>query len=130
MKKVWSDGIPEYKQEDLMTDEDLLSFAMNAMVEYEFVKNNYEIIAANSNLESIPHYVVKVDVYPHKPIILDTDRDKLLLHAKKFHAKSYFALVGIGACDGQRFEQGLALKHDAYYINYEGLTRADKDCVQ
>lgn len=131
-KKTWKPGIPKYKQKDLLTEEDKLNMAMNAVAEHELIKGGYKIVAANNNPAQIPSFIcekngtvifilVKCTVAPEMPTMSFEEKKHLLSHAEKHNAICYFAPVGIGATDAKRFEASLALKNDSYYINYVGL---------
>ena len=84
-KKLWGEGIPEYKEEDLMTERELLDFAMRNVQIFELDKNGYEIISANSQTGVYPNFVVKkdnklffilvkVDIAPNMPKLTKMDK--------------------------------------------------------
>ena len=128
----WRSGIPVYTQDDIMSEAELLDFAMKIVNEYEIMKNDFELIAANNNIDAVPNFVVKKDnelcffivkaaIAPNMPTLDDLQKEQYKYHAAKFNAKCYFAPVGFGSTDVERFDAGLALREDDYYTNYIGL---------
>ena len=132
-KDVWGPGIPEYTQDDLMTYKDKLEFAMEIVFKYGIKPEGYKVIAAESDPDKIPNFVLEKDgerffllvkptVYPDDTKDLPVPEKKhFAKHAWKFNAKPLFCYVGLGSIDGERFEAGLALKNDGYYANYTGM---------
>lgn len=131
-KNLWGDGIPEYKKEDLMTDRELLDFAMRNVQMFELDKNGYEIISASNQIGVYPNFVVKkdnnlifilvkVDIAPNMPKLTKNDRKIMIEQANKFNAIPLFAPVGFGSSDPDRFDASLALRGDGFYCNYVGL---------
>ena len=131
-KKLWGEGIPEYKEEDLMTERELLDFAMRNVQIFELDKNGYEIISANSQTGVYPNIVVKkdnklffilvkVDIAPNMPKLTKMDKKIMLEQSSKFNAIPLFAPVGFGSSDPDRFDASLALRGDGFYCNYVGL---------
>lgn len=134
--KKWGPGIPEYSQSDLMTEEEKLDFAMQVVNEYEFKPNGYKIVAANNNPSVSPNFVVEkagklyfikvgVAIAPDMPTLTDAQRVNLYAHAQSHKAECYFAPVGFGASDSERFDASLALRGDAFYANYVGLEKIE-----
>ena len=132
MDNKWGEGIPDYKEEDIMTKEELLDFAMQNVKTFEFDRNGYEIVSANNSIKVYPNFVVKkngklffvlvkVDIAPNMPELTNEDKKIMIEQAKKFNAIPMFAPVGLGAADPERFEKSLALRGDAFYCNYVGL---------
>lgn len=77
--KEWGSGIPNYSQDDLMTEYDKLNFAMNIVKQCELDANGYDIVAATDQVGQIPNFVcekdgkrffivVKCDIAPEMPI--------------------------------------------------------------
>ncbi|MHB1154978.1 MAG: hypothetical protein ACYC00_21960 [Eubacteriales bacterium] len=130
--KNWGKGIPKYQSSDLMTESELQNFAMQIVKEYEIDKNHYEILATTDELNKVPNFVIKIsnticfvvvkaDIAPNMPILTNDEKVNILNHAKQFNAKCYFASVGIGSCDADRFNASIALRGDGFYSNYRGL---------
>ena len=131
-QKDWGKGIPKYKEEDLMTQEELLDFAMQIVKQFELDKNGFELISANNKIGFYPNFVVKkddilsfilvkADIAPRMPELTVEDRRIMLEQSKKFNAKPLYAPVGFGSTDSDRFDKSLALRGDEYYCNYVGL---------
>jgi len=132
-KDRWPAGIPKYEESDIMQEQDLLNFAMGVIQQSVLDETGYEILAATDKLGVIPNFVckkdgetifivVKADVAPSMPRMSVEEKKHLLEHAAKLGIKTcYFAPVGIGACDPDRFAASLALKDDAFYIKFQGL---------
>jgi len=132
--KDWGKGIPNYSNNDLMTEYDKLNFAMNIVKQCELDKNGYSIIAATDQVGQIPNFVcekdgntffivVKCDIAPEMPVMSVEEKKHVIQHANKYNAICYFAPVSIGSMDGERFDASLALKYDGYYSKYLGLER-------
>jgi hypothetical protein len=131
-KKEWEKGIPLYHESDLMTELELLHFAMKIVMDFEIKPNSYEIISTNNKIGTYPNFVLKKDnllyfivvgvaIAPKMPILDKVIRSNLLKHAKSFNAISYYAPVSFGSSDAERFEASLALRGDGFYANYKGL---------
>ena len=130
----WGKGIPEFKESDLVTEEELLLYAMQVVEDVELKKNGYEIVAAKTELDKAPNFVakkdgrlyfivVKGDIAPYVPDMTIQEKMNLLEHAKAFNAECYFAPVSFGADDEERFRKGLLLRGDALYSRYKGLEK-------
>jgi hypothetical protein len=109
---------------------------MRAVKQRELVPNGYKILVVISDVDKIPNYVcekdgekafivVRTGIAPDIPRLSIEDKKVILAHAAKYGAKTFFAPVEIGSCDPKRFETGLALKNDEYYINYSGLQKIE-----
>ncbi len=134
MESKWGKGIPDYKDEDLMTDEEMLDFAMQNVKNFELDKNNYEIISANNKVGIYPNFVVKkdnilyfilvkVEIAPKMPSLTTQDKEIMIKQSEKFNAIPMFAPVGFGSSDPDRFDKSIALRGDGYYCNYVGLEK-------
>ncbi|MFA7435406.1 MAG: hypothetical protein WC006_03455 [Bacilli bacterium] len=135
IKKDWGKGIPEYKHEDLMTDNELYDFALDIVAKFEVEENEYKLIDANPNKDGLPSLVIEIEgkisfvlvevsVAPNKmPKLSLEKKDMLLEHAKKYNAECYYAPVGFGSIDGNRFEKSIALRGDGFYANYVGMLK-------
>ncbi|MBE5849089.1 MAG: zinc ribbon domain-containing protein [Lachnospiraceae bacterium] len=127
----WGEGIPEYTASDCMNEQDIFEFAAEIIFK-EVIKNNLEIVSSTSKMNEIPTFVVKendqlifilveADVAPNIPQISKERREQYIIHAKKFNAKALYASVGIGSADPDRFNAGLALRDDKYYVRFNGF---------
>ena len=130
-QKDWGKGIPPYEDTDLMTDAELYDFALDVVAGYES-EHGAKLIDASPQRQSYPSIICQIDgelsfilveasVAPKNPVLSENRKNILLNHARKFNAKCYYAPVCFGACDADRFNKSLALKGDAFYVNYEGL---------
>lgn len=135
-KDIWGPGIPQYKKEDILEGEELIKFGMDILWQNEFANNNHKVIEATSKPGIIPNVVceiggklsfivVKVAVAPDEAVMSVEEKKHMISHAAKFKADCYFAPIGIGAMDPARFDAGLALKNDGYYIKYNGLEKVE-----
>ncbi len=129
----WGTGIPQYEVTDLMTDNEFLDFAMKTVVNYECGKNGFQRVSANNNPNVCPNlilekndefYFVQVRGYCAGCEVDATPEEKqrLMKAAEKFGAKCCYADAGFGAADPDRFEAKLALRGDAFYVRYLGLS--------
>ena len=134
MKKDWGIGIPEFQKSDLMTEHEKLNFAREIVFNYEINPNGYEVVTASEELIKIPNYVLKKDgftifvvveaaIAPDMPKLTPDKKSLLLSQAKNFNVICYYAPVGFGSVDPERFEASLALRGDRFYANYCGLER-------
>ena len=132
MEKDWGHGIPKCSKDDLMTGHELLNFAMKIVYDYELKPNGYEIVASSDDIKQIPNFVVKkcnqlffiivkAAIAPSMPKLSTDEINRIKIHSRKFNAKCFFAPVGFGSVDAERFAAGLALRGDGYYSNYRGL---------
>lgn len=138
-RKDWGDGIPCYTEADIMTEEELLKFAMDIVAKYEFYGKGYDLVDWTSVPNVFPNVVlrkdgglvfvvVKVAVAPNHATLSNFWKNAYAQKAKKdYGAKCFFAPVDIGACDAERFDAGLALRGDAFYANYKGLEELTGD---
>lgn len=138
-RKDWGNGIPSYSETDLMTEEELLRFAMDIVAKYELNGNGYELVdwSCRPNVfpnivlkkdEKLIFVVVKVAVAPNHATLSNFWKNSYAQKAKKdYCASCFFASVNIGACDAERFDAGLALRGDAFYANYNGLEELNGD---
>jgi len=136
-KKNWGSGIPKYNKNDLMTPEELYDFALDIVAQFEIKAHNcYKPIDCNPSKDSFPSMVVEAkgklifilveaDVAPKMPKLSNERKEAFLKHCKKHNAEAFYAAVGFGACDEERFNKSLALRGDAYYANYIGLEPLD-----
>ncbi|SFO17449.1 hypothetical protein SAMN05216351_10437 [Pseudobutyrivibrio sp. JW11] len=135
-KDPWGEGIPSYTEDDLLTEADMLNFAMNFLKINELDANGFKIVAATDELGVIPNFacekdgktwfiVVKCAIAPDFPTMNYEEKMRFYNHAKKHCATAYFAPIGLGSHDAARFGASLALKNDGYYFKYLGLERIE-----
>lgn len=135
-EKNWGEGIPVYGRKDVLSEEDLLSMAIDLVAEQEITEKGYELTASSYNPDSIPNLVfrkekdgkyqfiaVKAAVSPNVPDLDPQLHGIMLAQAAKFDARAWFAAVSFGSEDRERFEKGLALKGDHFRIRYSGLQK-------
>ena len=131
-KRDWGKGIPNYKQEDLMSKEEIYDFALEAVCNYE--SKQHKIISVSPNLNSIPSIVMEIegklsfvlveaDIVPNIPTLDSRKKMLFINHSKNFDANIYYASVSFGSKDAERFEKSIALKGDGYYCRYLGLEK-------
>jgi len=132
MKKDWGNGIPEYKQEDIMTKEEIHNFAMETVYKHEIESKKYKVLMAKDIADYFPNFVVEkdnvklfilvmADVAPNIPQVPQEKKDLFIKYAEKYGGKAMFAPVSFGACDRERFNLSLMLRGDAFYTRYCGL---------
>ena len=138
IKKDWGKGIPSYNKDDIMTDDEIYDFALDFFTAHEVIKHKYEPIKAIENKHDIPSMILRIDgklsfiliecmVAPRFPHITRASKHNLLYQSKKFNATSYYAPIGIGSYDKERFDSSLALKGDKYNFWYKGLEKIEED---
>ncbi len=131
-QRDWGKGIPAYKDSDLMSEGELLNFAMHTVLDYEETLKPYHPVSACDHPEAIAHLVFEDEgqfilVYVkgycafEKPPVPTMIKDTLLDYSRRFNAMCYYAPVGFGSTDEERFGACLALKGDGFYANYRGL---------
>ena len=59
--KDWGKGIPSYNESDLMSDEELIRFAMDIVAKYELNGNGYELVDWSCQPNVFPNIVLKKD---------------------------------------------------------------------
>ena len=136
-KRDWGGGIPNYNESDLMTSDELYDFALDIVAQFEIKAHDcYKPIDCNPSKDSFPSMVVEAkgrlifilieaDIAPKMPKLSAERKEAFLKHCKKFNAEAFYAPVGFGACDAERFDKSIALRGDAYYANYTGLEPLD-----
>ena len=130
-KDVWGKGIPIYSDSDLMNVQETYEFAVQSTIPY-MIDEGYEFVDAARSSSAIPSLVLKKNgkmyfvlvrteiAVKHAAITMEEKR-LLLDQSKKFDAIPAFAPIEIGSHDGDRFNKGLALRNDGFYINYTGI---------
>lgn len=131
-KEKWRKGIPKYKESDLMTEAELLEYAMNTYIDTELKNSGYKIISKNFNLSEMINYTcekydekiyifVKCAIAPDFPVITKEEKGHLLSISKEHGAICYFAPVGLASFDEKRMDASLALRGDHFRYRYRGL---------
>jgi len=132
----WGKGIPNYSDDDILDKQSLLDFGIEIFGGY---CNNADILDmfCSNDLNACPNVLIKKDgklafvlvnaaVAPDMPKLNYEDRKLLIKRAKQFGFDCYYAPVGIGAADPERFDKSLALRGDAFYANFEGLEKVEE----
>lgn len=132
-KRNWGPGIPCYTENDIMTQGELLNFAIHTVLDNEDSLSKYQLVSACDHTEAVPNLIFEsngeyhfVSVYGYcaeePPVILSERKEELLKLGKKYHGKCYYAPVGFrSANDLTRFNACIALRGDGFYVKYEGL---------
>lgn len=137
-RRDWGDGIPNYTKSDLMTEEELIAFALEVVAEYELTEDGYELLDCTSSPNVFPNIVlkkngklifitVKVAIAPDRAMLSNFWKNIYGKKAKEYGARCYFAPVGFGSRDADRFNASLALRGDSYLINYVGMEELTGD---
>jgi len=132
--KDWGIGIPEYTQSDLMSDGELLNFAMHTVLDCEERDHDISVISACDHLNALPNLILEYDGHlafvvvkgycaETTPTPSNETLDLLGKYSKCFGAICYYAPVGFGSTDASRFDAWIALKGDGFYAKYTGLTK-------
>lgn len=129
--RYWEPGIPKYKDDDLMTEDEIFSMGINTIVRYlideEYkildIINNYRVISNILAVKDNKRYVIDVDVAisPKVPKQDKEDKDKLLKFCKENESSPLYASMSFGAADKERYEKGLALIGDEFYCKFDGI---------
>lgn len=138
-QKDWGMGIPEYTEDDLMTEEEILNFAMQVVAKQEIEEKGNELVAWLDELNAFPNIVAKINgelsfivvkgaIATTIPTLSKFWRNTYCQKAQKeYGAKCYFASVSIGSYDAKRFEKRLGLRGDGFLIRYKGLEEVEMD---
>lgn len=140
MKYNWGAGIPKYDESDIITEKELLDFAMQNVREFELQKNGWKIVSESNNLDDCPNFVVtkdgakyfilvKASIAPEMPTLSDDEKNIMIEYSTSNNAIPLFAPVGFGSTDPERFEKSLALRGDGFYCNYVGLQKIENDVI-
>ena len=133
-QKSWGVGIPKYNQSDLMSEGELLNFAMHTVLGNEDAFSSLMPVSACDHISALPNLiyedhgrfifvVVKGYCAEAEPTISDEAHNLLKQYCGLYNATCYYAPVGFRSTDGDRFNACLALKGDGFYAKYVGLTR-------
>lgn len=120
---------------ELMNTQEIHEFGLQMLVQH-LTEKGYEVEFAQPNKNEIPHIVAKqgeqlifilaaTDVYPHKGVITDAEKQALLEHAQAFNAQSACAYLGIANADGVAVKDkalcAKAFKNAQFYTDFSGL---------
>lgn len=133
--------IPNYKETDIMRDEELWSFACETMLDHYIKKEWYEILFASNFLNAFPNFVLKKEWKtilvivrwcgaPNTPIIEKIEKDYFIQRAKLVWFDIYFAPMTFGSVDPDRFNKWLLLRWDQYHINFEWIIPLHSDSAK
>ncbi|NCB42804.1 MAG: hypothetical protein EOM59_09310 [Clostridia bacterium] len=130
-KISYKPGIPKYSQADLMSEQEIHDFGIEivfgflkaegyAILDVQTEKGIHPSIIANKKGKL---YIIEVstEIAPKMGELPGLLKSQLIEHGAKMNAIPCFASVGIGSCDGKRFEASIALKGDGFYANFTGL---------
>lgn len=128
--KEWGTGIPEYSQNDLMTNEELLDFAMETLENNFLSENGYDVIDEYKGVEGFPNFVLRKEgqlymmkvsalISPNTSQITPKDKAFYLEHSNKFNAKCLHASVTFCSGDPERAKRGIALCGDGYNVSID-----------
>ena len=133
-QRDWGSGIPKYSQDDLMTQGEMQNFAMHTVIDFEkTLKQDCFLISGCDYPGAMPSLIfgkedgtfifiyIKGHIAMNEPVLSSDEERNLLAIGKKYNAKCYWAPVGFGSTDSERFSAGLALRGDGFYCKYEGL---------
>ena len=132
-QKDWGEGIPNYSDDDLMSEGEIQNFAMHAVIDNDqTLQQNYHLVSGCDYPGAIPSLIfekgstfifvyIKGYVSIDEPNLTASERKVLLDISEKYNAKCYWAPVGFLSSDPARFNACLALKGDGFYCKYEGL---------
>ena len=138
-QKDWGIGIPKYSQSDLMTEGEMLNFAMHAVLDNEEALSSMTPVSACDHTAAVPNLifedngrfifvVVKGYCAEKTPALSEETRSLLKSYQERYGVTCYYAPVGFrSATDLIRFNACLALKGDGFYSKYEGLTDPFQD---
>ena len=107
-KNVWPEGIPQYTDQDLISEEELFDMAMKVVLEQEVNAPGYELVAASYDPKSIPNIVfrkngrlqmidVEAGIAPSVPALDDQLYGIMLGQAQQFDARAYLAMTFMSA---------------------------------
>lgn len=129
--KDWGDGIPNYTEKDLMTEEELLDFGMEIVGQHYIAKNGFTVLETHKGAHGFPNYalqkngvlyLMKVAVgVTNKPVLSERDREFYLASCKRFNAKCLYAPLALVSSDKERAAKGIALYGDGYYANFSDV---------
>ncbi len=128
-QKEWSNGIPTYSHDDILSGMELHAFCTNTVAQ-QMQDEGYVIegvVLHNSPTQVIAtrdgqRYAIMVagDVYPYAGKVSHQIKKRFASFCKKQGTVPLFASVGICSHDPVRGRAGLALKNDGFLIKYEG----------
>lgn len=130
-KREWGKGIPKYREEDIMTDDEIFDMGFNIALDM-IEKKGYEIVNSINNLSSVcnvftikdgKRYIFRIEtaLAPNMPKLEKDIKDILIRACKENDAKPMYMALGFGSSDSDRFDNELALIGDGFYCNFEGI---------
>jgi hypothetical protein len=132
MLTKWKEGIPSYKDTDLLTKNDIYKMAVDYVSEYE--EGNIKLFCFSKDYDirtgvsitgrtgyDVVYIMVRSSLAPEQVKMTEFERHVLIAKSFIYGQSCYFASVSIGSKDEARREKGLALKDDDYYYTYQGL---------
>lgn len=131
--KDWGEGIPEYNNNQLMNNEMILDFGIQAVGQY-LIKEKYTILHLANKLDSIINVICLKDnkivfiivesaIAPIMPNLTEGKKQEALELAFHYGADLFYAPVSFGSTDGERFNQSIALQGDSYYAKFVELEK-------
>lgn len=132
-KRDWGNGIPEYADDDVMTPEEIMSFAMQVIMNAdERCLQGYRPVSVCDFPDVIPSMIyekdgrfafvyVKGNVGLKEPELSYEETEKLTALGRKYNAACFWSPVSFLSTDAARSAEELALRGDGYYCSYRGL---------
>lgn len=136
-QRNWGEGIPQYRESDVMSKGELLNFAMHTVLDNDHDIAAYQFVSACDHLDAVPNLIFEADDHfvfvavngycaMEEPSLDKEKRLQLLALGKKYNASCYYAPAGFGSTDPERFAACLALRGDGFYCKYLGLQLIDE----
>lgn len=134
-RKDWGKGIPEYSESDVLDEKSLLDFGIEVFGNY-CQRNNILDMFCSNDIDACPNVLIKKDgklafvlvetaIAPKMPELSLERRQLLSTRAKHFDFDCYYAAIGFGSSDPERFDKSLALRGDGFLANFEGLQKIE-----
>lgn len=132
MALKWKEGIPRYKEEDVLTKSEIYKMAVDYVSDYEgsniklfCFSKDYDIrtgvsITGRAGYDVV-YIMVRSTLAPEQAKMTEFERHVLIAKSFIYGQSCYFASVAIGSKDDERRAKGLALKDDEYYYTYQGM---------
>lgn len=133
----WGEGIPKYKETDLMTPEDIHDFGVEVVAGC-LKRDGYKILEYNptygvfpsivaENEDEVVAVIVQSDIAPNIPKLKLTDKFGIMGYCTGFSTKPCFASVSFGSVDPERFDKSIALIGDGFHARFTGLEYISKE---
>lgn len=131
MNEVWGKGIPNYKQEDIMNDQDIHDLVIRALCN-DLVSQGFEIGKVILDVRMLPNIfakknnkiyaiVVKSSVYPNQKGLEYSNQVNLIKYCESNNMIPVYIGGFISSIDNKRMSECLALKEDSFNIDTTGL---------